>query len=494
MQPVEDTYEVYKVGSTIQERYLVEGTLGQGGFGIVYLVRDQSPNEEQKHSGADHRFALKMLIDQDKKERARFLFEGEVLTRLNHPALPHIYRTFEIADSQEACVLMDYVEGMSLESLRKRPAEEHVSLAQALSILAPIVEALTYLHSQPSPIIHRDVKPANVIVRKDGTGAVLVDFGIAKEFEQDATTTAVRHCSPGYGAPEQYSSVGTDQRTDVYGLGATLYALLSQVVPVDSLTRLTCLANERKDPLIPIRQLVPDLPESVAEVIQHSLAIDMRRRFSSIDEFWQALQKAVNDAHSRPFRKNLRFKAGSLPVTPRMTQQMRLIPGRTRRLAFGALAIALLGSLIFGFSAYFARTHNASTNVGAISPGHTTPAPQRPAATPVSYPVVAQAYQGEIHDMLSNATTPVTLTHVEQNNNQLGGSFSGSHMQGTFTGVLDTSRHIFFTVVGHPSLFFQGAVRSDGNLVGNYCAIDSAGQCVGSYGIWSLAPIYRETT
>src|SRR5579871_2112758 len=483
MQSAEDTYEVYKVGSTIQERYLVEDTLGQGGFGIVYLVRDQSPNEEQEHSWADHRFALKMLIDQDKKERARFLFEGEVLTRLNHPALPHIYRTFEIAGSQEACVLMDYIEGMSLESLRKRSSEEHVSLAQALSILAPIVEALTYLHSQPSPIIHRDVKPANVIVKKNGTGAVLVDFGIAKEFEQDATTTAVRHCSPGYGAPEQYSSVGTDQRTDVYGLGATLYALLSQMVPADSLTRLTCLASERKDPLIPLRQLVPDIPESVAEVIQHSLAIDMRRRFASINEFWQALQKAANDARSHPFAKRAQFKFGSLPAAPGKMLQMRQRP---RRLAFGALTILLLGGLIFGFSAYFSKTHDASTNVGALSPERTTPAPQHAAATPVTYPVVAQAYQGEIHDMLSNATTPVTLTHVEQTNNQLGGSFSGSHMQGTFTGVLDASRHIFFTVVGQPSLFFQGAVRSDGNLVGNYCAIDSAGQCVGSYGIWSL--------
>jgi serine/threonine protein kinase len=208
MKVIEDMYEV---GAVIQERYLVEDILGKGGFSVVYLVRDQLSVEEQS------RFALKMLSDRDKQEGTRFLLEGELLTRLHHHALPRIQRAFEDETARRACILMDYVEGINLDKLRKRQPDKRFSLAEALVVLRPVVEALNYLHTQPMPIIHRDIKPSNLILRKDGRGAALVDFGIAKEYEPDATTTAVRHCSPGYGAPEQYSSAGTDQRTDDSG-------------------------------------------------------------------------------------------------------------------------------------------------------------------------------------------------------------------------------------------------------------------------------------
>lgn len=482
MQPVADTY---RVGAHIQERYQVEDILGKGGFGIVYLVRDQTPEVEQERPGAEHRYALKMLLDRDKKERVRFLFEGEVLTRLNHPALPHIYRTFEVESSQQACVLMDYVEGMNLDILRKRSGEEDISLSAALVLLDPIVEALSYLHSQPSPIIHRDVKPANIIVKKDGKGTVLVDFGIAKEFEVDATTTAIRHCSPGYGAPEQYSGTSTDQRTDVYGLAATLYALLTKTVPADALQRLTRLAGEGKDALIPIKEFVPDIPAPAAAVIHRAMSVDMRKRFPTVREFWQALREATglpqddsgHRTHNR--RKILPASLSSMMVNKRSQISKQLV--------YAALAILLLGGLAFGFGIHFGGNHAPLTKRVAISPVHRILS-SHTLATSGSYPAVARSYQGEVHDMLSNVTTDVTLTHIKQNNNQISGTFSEAQRQGTFTGVLDSSRHIFFTVSGQPSLFFEGAIRSDGNLVGNYCSIDAAGQCIGSYGIWSFAP------
>jgi eukaryotic-like serine/threonine-protein kinase len=150
-----------------------------------------------------------------------------------------------------AYILMDYVEGSNLEVLRQQQPENRFSLSQVLFLMAPIIDAVSYLHHQVPPILHRDIKPANIIVPHAGDGTVLVDFGIAKEYDPDATTTAIRRCSPGYGAPEQYSR-GTSTHTDVYGLGATIYALLTGVVPADAFYRMTQLGSKSIDPLQPL--------------------------------------------------------------------------------------------------------------------------------------------------------------------------------------------------------------------------------------------------
>ncbi|MGI9060984.1 MAG: serine/threonine protein kinase [Ktedonobacteraceae bacterium] len=486
--------DIYYVGSVIQDRYLVEDILGMGGFSIVYLVRDQQLTNEQsqKQEVPGNRFALKMSTDRNKLELSRFLFEGELLTRLHHHALPRIHRVFEDETSHRTCILMDYVEGTNLNILRKRQPEDRFSLSETLAVLAPVVEALAYLHAQPSPIIHRDVKPANLIAQKDGTGAVLVDFGIAKEYEMDATTTAVRHCSPGYGAPEQYSSIGTDQRTDIYGLGATIYALLTGSVPVDALQRATKLASKEIDPLIPAHQLVPSIPTHVSAALQRAMSIGMGKRFSSVGEFWHAVQAVdtggLDDAITLDDRRSGRMDR----VDRRQRWGGR--PGRLRLLLLAALALLLVGGLAFGFGTYVRGNHSfgaigsSSSHGQGISIAKPTVVPPT-RVVPRFYPVLAQRYDGSVRDLLTSVTTSLTITSIQQNNEQISGSFSGLHTQGSFTGVLDTSRHIFFTVSGQPPLFFQGAVRSDGNLVGNYCTVDSAGQCVGNYGIWSLAPV-----
>ncbi len=491
---VEDRYEN---GAIIQERYLVKDILGRGGFSVVYLVEDQQPAGEQQPE-THNRFALKMLTDRDIQERVRFLFEGELLTRLEHPALPRIHHVFEDETSHRACIVMDFVEGTNLDSLRKRQPGNRLSLTQALTILAPVVEALSYLHTQPTPIIHRDVKPSNLIVREDGQGTSLVDFGIAKEYELDATTTAVRHCSPGYGAPEQYSSIGTDQRTDIYGIGATLYALLSGKVPVDALQRATKLAGKDSDPLTPLHEIAPGISAHVASAIYRAMSISMEKRFSSVEEFWQALQSAGSqegqsndDQDKREDRANTEkrhlavWRAG---VTGKKAPVMT-------RMAFALLALLIIGGLAFGIGSYFGDGHTLGAARSIVLPDHaaSTASPKGVYSAQKPYPTVAQTYDGTVHDLLANVTTFITLTRIVQSNERISGSFSGLHQRGTFSGVIDTSRHIYFTVSGQPSLYFQGTIRSDNNLAGNYCTVDSSGQCVGNYGIWSLAPTTPET-
>ena len=157
-------------GKVVRERYIVEEMLGKGGFGAVYRVRDRRVRSNV--------FALKEVIDPTGHERYRLAFECELLKRLDHPGLPRVYRVFDDERNSRVYMLMDYIEGPNLERLRLQQPEKRFSLPRVMKILAPIVEAMSYLHRQQPPIIHRDIKPANIIVplAGDGDGAVLVDF------------------------------------------------------------------------------------------------------------------------------------------------------------------------------------------------------------------------------------------------------------------------------------------------------------------------------
>src|SRR5579872_2570168 len=203
-------------------QYVVERVLGKGEFGAVYLVRERSQSQRV--------FALKEVINPNIEESERFTFEAEVLKRLHHPALPRVYRVFENANLKRVYLLMDYIEGENLADLQKEQPGKYFSLPVALDLMAPIIDALIYLHAKKPPIVHRDIKPANIILPISGE-AMLVDFGSAKEYVPNTNTTMIGHRSPGYAAPEQYRK-GTSPATDVYGLGATLYALLTGVTPV----------------------------------------------------------------------------------------------------------------------------------------------------------------------------------------------------------------------------------------------------------------------
>jgi serine/threonine protein kinase len=264
-------------GST-REQYVIEDLLGKGEMGAVYLVRDRRVPENM--------FALKEVINPNKQDRERFLFEAQVLKRLRHSALPHVYRIFENNKLRRVYILMDYIEGRNLEELRKERPESRFSLPLAIALMSPIARALTYLHTQDPPIIHRDIKPANVIIPVGADEAMLVDFGSAKEYIPGGTATVVSRRTPGYAAPEQYGS-GTGPHTDLYGLAATLYTLLTGVPPVDALSRTALSWNGSPDPLKLASILAPSVPLPVAQALQRAMSLKTVDRFPSVEEFWQ---------------------------------------------------------------------------------------------------------------------------------------------------------------------------------------------------------------
>lgn len=266
-------------GQTVQGRYRVVRLLGEGGYGAVYLVQDT-------RLGGKY-LALKESFDSSPEAQQQFQLEANLLAGLSHPHLPRVSDYF-IEPSGRQYLVMDFIEGQDLAELlvqRRAPLPE----TQAVTWMLQVCQAVAHLHSQrPHPIIHRDIKPPNVKITPAGQ-AVLVDFGIAKVYvPQKGTARIAKAVSSGFSPPEQYAG-STDTRSDVYALGATLYALVTGIVPPDAFDRLV-----KHTPLTPPRRYNPQLSPTVEQVILQAMELDPRRRFPSAQELWQALQACLS--------------------------------------------------------------------------------------------------------------------------------------------------------------------------------------------------------
>jgi predicted Ser/Thr protein kinase len=260
------------VGQVVDSRYRIVKLLGQGGFGAVYQAWD---------ARLERLCALKENLDPTPEVERQFGKEATILANLNHPNLPRVIDHFTVTD-QGQYLVMDYVEGEDLQQMldRRGPLPE----VEALPWIAQICNALAYLHDQPQPIIHRDVKPANVKITPEGQ-PMLVDFGIAKFYDPARQTTlGARAITPGYSPPEQYGHGRTDARSDIYSLGATLYALLTGKEPVDSVERIIGAAA-----VTPPEELNPHISGPVAQIVMKAMAAEPAQRFQSIGEFKAAL-------------------------------------------------------------------------------------------------------------------------------------------------------------------------------------------------------------
>lgn len=264
-------------GDLLQQRYRILSILGQGGMGAVYCAMDE-------HLGV--MVAVKENLFLSEEYTRQFRREATILANLRHPNLPHVRDHFLI-ENQGQYLVMDYIDGEDLrermERIGKLPDEEIVRIGAA------ICDALTYLHTRVPPVIHRDIKPGNIKITAEGQIA-LVDFGLAKIFEDNQeTTTGARAMTPGYSPPEQYGTARTDPRSDIYSLGATLYAAAADKIPEDGLARTTGYAT-----LTEIRKLNPRISRQLAQVIQKALELQPADRYQSAEEFKLALLEAGN--------------------------------------------------------------------------------------------------------------------------------------------------------------------------------------------------------
>ncbi|TAL44295.1 MAG: serine/threonine protein kinase, partial [Methylovulum sp.] len=264
------------VGDTIENRYQVNSVLGKGGFGATYLVEDLRLSGKRR--------AIKevpeLLFDE---------YETTLLSRLNHPSIPDII-DHNVTDGMVYLVL-EFGGSRTLGGERKQYPEQRIPQAKLLPWMRQLCEVLIYLHSQDPPIIHRDLKPDNILL--DETGRImLIDFGIAKESKPATMTrTLGRAATHGFSPPEQAMGTGTDERSDIYALAATFYALLTGENPPAAHER---VAGKE---LVPPSQIVPEISPLLEAAILQALNLNVNHRQQTMQEFSQALETIALSAH-----------------------------------------------------------------------------------------------------------------------------------------------------------------------------------------------------
>ncbi|MBO9336444.1 MAG: protein kinase [Roseiflexus sp.] len=259
--------------TVLQGRYIIEEKLGQGGMGAVYRARDlrlSTVNWAIKEmSQAQITGTLEL-----QQARAAFRHEAELLAGLSHPGLPKVVDHFE--QDGKAYLVMEFVPGSSLLALARREGLPF-PLPRVLDWAKQICDVLEYLHNRPSPIIFRDLKPANVMLTPEGR-IKLVDFGIARLFKPGKERDTQAFGTLGYSAPEQYGQSQTDPRSDIYSLGVLLHQLLTGYDPTSTPFRLP-----------PANQVNPSIPQHISDAIARAVNPDPDARFPNVRAFRDAL-------------------------------------------------------------------------------------------------------------------------------------------------------------------------------------------------------------
>lgn len=260
-----------RLGEIIDGKYEVLREVGRGGMSVVYLAMDKRLNKQwaikefrKDKDDASKQVALKALLD-----------EANLMKKLDHPTLPRIVDIIE--NNQNVYVIMDYIEGESLnkvlDAYGAQPQEAVIEWAKQLS------DVLDYLHTQQPPVIYRDMKPANIMLKPDGT-VRLIDFGIAREYKEGKEGDTEAIGTRGYAAPEQFGGRGqTDARTDIYSLGVTLYHLVTGKNPA-----------EPPYEIYPIRHWNPSFSSGLEWLIQKCTQLNPGDRYQSCAEVTYVLE------------------------------------------------------------------------------------------------------------------------------------------------------------------------------------------------------------
>lgn len=287
-----------KVGDLIDGKYKILNEIGRGGMSTVYLAINEKANKpwavkEVRKNGISNRELVKQSL----------MVEINLLKKLKHKGLPSIV---DIIDQQDNyLIVMDYIEGITLENIMQeegvQPQEKVVDWAIQLC------DVLQYLHTRKPAIIYRDMKPSNIMLRSDGS-VVLIYFGTAREFKERHVEDTTCLGTQGYAAPEQFGGMGqTDERTDIYSLGATMYRLVTGHNP-----------SEPPYEMYPITHWNPRLSTGLEGIIAKCTSKDPKSRYQSVQEVRYALEhyRDLDLDSIRRYRRNLRIllAAGGMTV------------------------------------------------------------------------------------------------------------------------------------------------------------------------------------
>jgi serine/threonine protein kinase len=313
----------------LHERYDLLGQVGTGGFGAVYKARDTRRNNRLVAIKAIELNTLSAA--QAIEATDTFNRELSLLSSLEHRNLPRLYEHF--IDATHWYLVMDFIDGEPLDEYLQQIQEVCLPISEAIDVGLQLCEVLQYLHQLKPPIIFRDVKPAN-IMRTPGGRIYLIDFGIARRFKPGQARDTTPLGSPGFAAPEQYGKAQTTARTDIYGLGATLYFLLTGYDPATTPFNLP-----------PILDHCHSLPAPLAALITDMLALDPEKRPPDIETVREALLDYMPVAYrfaSRSFQVRAAQLHAPVPQTVPPPQITRPAPARPRK--FSAFLKSLFSS------------------------------------------------------------------------------------------------------------------------------------------------------
>ena len=266
-------------------------------MGAVYEAMDER---------LDAVVALKETLFADERLRKQFEREARLLARMHHPALPRVSDHFSEGDGQ--FLVMQFIEGDDLAQMMTLK-RGHFPVEQVLTWGDQLLDALDYLHTQDPQIIHRDIKPQNLKLTARGQ-IILLDFGLAKGQSGEMSPTAVTSASifgytPNYAPLEQIQGLGTDARSDIYALSATLYHLMTYVKPPSALTRAAALVNGESDPLQPANEINGFVSPAVANVLAKAMSQNREQRFASAVAMRQALDAGLKEPGTIPLGSGL---------------------------------------------------------------------------------------------------------------------------------------------------------------------------------------------
>ena len=285
------------IGSVVDGKYKILNEIGRGGMSTVYLAVNERANKpwaikEVRKEGVENFEIVKQSQ----------IIETNLLKKLKHPNLPSIIDVIDQNDS--ILIVMDYIEGKPLsETLAEKkclPCEEVIEWAKQLC------DVLGYLHTRNPPVIYRDMKPSNIMLKPDGT-VVLIDFGTAREFKEKSMDDTVCLGTQGYAAPEQFGGQGqTDTRTDIYCLGATIYHLVTGHNP-----------SEPPYEMYPIRYWNPSLSTGLEKIILKCTQKNPENRYQSCGELLYVLEhyKEEEEEYQKEQKKKWNLFTGVMVLT-----------------------------------------------------------------------------------------------------------------------------------------------------------------------------------
>ena len=319
--------------------YAVEGQLGAGGFAVVYLVRDVH---------LKRKLAVKVLspdVIASHSVLERFRREAETIAQLSHP---HIVPLHFIGQKDDLVYLvMEAIDGGSLADRLER--EGQLPIDESARIFGEVASALAHAHKRG--VVHRDIKPQNVLLDGESGRALVTDFGIARTAEGGSlTATGMVVGTPAYLSPEQVTGEPSDHRADIYALGVMMYQMLAGRPPFTGATPTAVLMKRLAGPPEPLRSVRSDVPEPLAELVDACLVTDPNERLQNAGDI-------------------VRFMTGHSPVSGGHTTATRLRVAKQKKKSRASM-LALVGAIVLaaGVAAYFAATGRTASGTAPVRP------------------------------------------------------------------------------------------------------------------------------